>query len=272
MPHPECIPRPGGLPPHTGGGKNHHPPEPTPPQPQRSLPRTIHLLTLGLLLPLSFAAPSVSAQADLPPRPTDLDFLHDLAAVLTDEQAASLQRLQRATFEQHGVPIVVVSIARMADYSAANGGIEDLARQWFDHWGIGSEQRNNGMLVLLPRAGERTGPRQSPRRPRRVRWQSRRVRWRILRRRRLVRPLVSQSENRRDFQQMQNACKTFTEQELQRIAERIGEIEHDTTAEVVCAVTTESGRYDRAESLWGLLFGLALLIVANDVLLFHPRP
>ena len=40
------------------------------------------------------------------------------------------------------------------------------------------------------------------------------------------------------------------------LAARIAALETRTDAEIVCAVARESGRYDRAESLCGLLFAL----------------
>ena len=43
--------------------------------------------------------------------------------------------------------------------------------------------------------------------------------------------------------------------------------EERTSAEIVCALATESGRYDRAESLAGLAFALFTLAVANAVAL-----
>ncbi len=47
------------------------------------------------------------------------------------------------------------------------------------------------------------------------------------------------------------------------VEDGVKEAETRTSAEIVCAVATESGRYDRAESLGGLFFGLVLLVVVN---------
>jgi uncharacterized membrane protein len=54
---------------------------------------------------------------------------------------------------------------------------------------------------------------------------------------------------------MKNAKKLITAGDRERIAS----LEEGTGAEVVCAVATESARYDRAESICGLLFGLLAL-------------
>ncbi len=64
---------------------------------------------------------------------------------------------------------------------------------------------------------------------------------------------------------MTNADKLLTSADRQRISQRIAELESHTDAEVVCAVATESGRYDRAESICGLFVGLFALISAQKL-------
>ena len=52
--------------------------------------------------------------------------------------------------------------------------------------------------------------------------------------------------------------------EKKPIEEAIARLEQRSAAEVVCVVATESGRYDRAESLIGLVLGLVGLCVAES--------
>lgn len=59
---------------------------------------------------------------------------------------------------------------------------------------------------------------------------------------------------------MKNAAKILSPTELDRVQARIAQLETHTDAEVVCAVATESGRYDRAESMCGLTAALVALI------------
>ena len=59
---------------------------------------------------------------------------------------------------------------------------------------------------------------------------------------------------------MKNARKIFTPAELEQLQARIARLETRTEAEVVCAVATESGRYDRPESLCGLVLALVALL------------
>ena len=56
--------------------------------------------------------------------------------------------MQQAAFTNHDTPIVVVVIDRMAAYGTASG-IESFAQAWFDEWGIGSEDPNTGILLLV---------------------------------------------------------------------------------------------------------------------------
>jgi uncharacterized protein len=88
------------------------------------------------------------ARADFPPRPADEAFFHDLAGLIDEPDAEAIRSLQQSTFQQCGVPIVVVTIRWMRDYAPGNS-IEGFTRQWFDTWGIGSQKKNDGILILV---------------------------------------------------------------------------------------------------------------------------
>ncbi len=76
-------------------------------------------------------------------------------------------------------------------------------------------------------------------------------------------PLVG--EELREAGDMNNATRLLTPSDRERVGSRIAALENITDAEVVCAVATESGRYDRAESLCGLFVGLLALISGNKI-------
>lgn len=69
----------------------------------------------------------------------------------------------------------------------------------------------------------------------------------------------------REVGDMSNATRLLTSSDRERVSNRIATLERSTDAEVVCAVATESGRYDRAESLCGLFVGLVALISGNKI-------
>jgi putative membrane protein len=65
---------------------------------------------------------------------------------------------------------------------------------------------------------------------------------------------------------MKNAQKVLSPAELELLVARIARLETRTDAEVICVIATESGRYDRAESLCGLTVALSALLSAEKIL------
>ena len=61
---------------------------------------------------------------------------------------------------------------------------------------------------------------------------------------------------------MQKASELFSDDERQVIGAAVAEAERGTAGEIVPVVATVSGRYDRAEDLFGLLLGLVSLAAA----------
>lgn len=43
----------------------------------------------------------------------------------------------------------MVTIERMSDYGLSGISIKSFAREWFDHWQIGSKENNQGILLLI---------------------------------------------------------------------------------------------------------------------------
>lgn len=64
---------------------------------------------------------------------------------------------------------------------------------------------------------------------------------------------------------MKKATELLSQQDKQRIESRIGEVESQRNVEIVCACSTESGRYDRAEGICGLVVAIIALCLANYV-------
>ena len=70
---------------------------------------------------------------------------------------------------------------------------------------------------------------------------------------------------------MKRASKFFTESERNSIAEAVRAAEQKTSGEIVPVLSTASGRYDRAEDLFGLTFAL-IVLVACWILFQEIRP
>jgi uncharacterized membrane protein YgcG len=97
---------------------------------------------------------SLPVSAAIPPKPDDLAFFHDLAGlrgIVSSEDREAITNLQQKTFRETGVPIVAVTIDGMSQYDAESPSFESFAHRWFDIWGIGAQEKNDGMLIIVSR-------------------------------------------------------------------------------------------------------------------------
>lgn len=62
-----------------------------------------------------------------------------------------------------------------------------------------------------------------------------------------------------------NAENFLSQEQVKQVEEAVAAAERRTSAEFLCAVATESGNYDRAESIVGLAFGLLGLVLVRMV-------
>ncbi|MDH3605051.1 MAG: TPM domain-containing protein [Candidatus Tectomicrobia bacterium] len=105
-------------------------------------------LTVFLLL---LAGAASSQPYNFPPRLAPGDFIRDSAPLLDMEDRATLAALQKRIYAQTNSPLVVVTIDRMSDFTSHPSEIDAFARAWFNHWDIGSEADNTGILLLVSR-------------------------------------------------------------------------------------------------------------------------
>jgi uncharacterized protein len=96
---------------------------------------------------LGVAAP----QGDVryPTRPGSREFILDEAKLLPAPVQTEIRALCDETLTQKKVPIVVVTIASLASYGAGSWPIERYAMNLMAEWGIGWEDWNYGMLLLV---------------------------------------------------------------------------------------------------------------------------
>lgn len=97
---------------------------------------------------------SLTVSAAIPPKPDELAFFHDLAGlrgIVSSEDREAITNLQQKTFRETGVPIVAVTIDGMSQYDAESPSFESFAHRWFDTWGIGTQEKNDGMLIIVSR-------------------------------------------------------------------------------------------------------------------------
>ena len=77
-------------------------------------------------------------------QPNDLFYVYDGADVLTDDTEATIVLNNDALYEECGAQIVFVTVD-----STGSTDIADYAYELFNDWGIGSAQKNNGVLILM---------------------------------------------------------------------------------------------------------------------------
>lgn len=95
----------------------------------------------ALALALCLAVPALAIS--IPQRPEN-QYVLDEAGVLSEETEQEIIDTNNTLFEETGAQVVVVAV----DFLGGED-IEDYAYTLFNSWGIGSEERNNGLLLLL---------------------------------------------------------------------------------------------------------------------------
>jgi uncharacterized protein len=110
---------------------------------------------LVLLATLVATRPAHAAEPTVPERPAEGVFVSDGARLLNEADAAAVRDICKRALEERGVPIAVATIPSMATYGAQGWTIEAYARRLFDAWGLGSPERNVGILLLVSRDDRR---------------------------------------------------------------------------------------------------------------------
>lgn len=95
------------------------------------------------ILMLSLFLPSRQALAKTP-QPTDMFYVNDYANVIDAEAEEEMVRYGNQLYEASGAQVVLVTV----DFTDGIA-LEDYAYDLFNAWGIGSADKNNGVLILM---------------------------------------------------------------------------------------------------------------------------
>ncbi len=106
--------------------------------------KATHFLPACLLAVLLLLTCAVPVQANGLPEPTDQFYVLDEADVLGSAAEAKIISENQALFALTGAEIAVVCVD-----TTGTADIADYAYDLFNKWGIGSAERNNGVLILL---------------------------------------------------------------------------------------------------------------------------
>lgn len=97
----------------------------------------LFLLMVGVI-------PLKSQAAEKLPKPTDALYVNDFADVIDKKVEEEIIEYGKLLDEKNGTQVVLVTV----DFT--NGvSLEDYAYKLFNKWGIGSKEKNNGLLILL---------------------------------------------------------------------------------------------------------------------------
>jgi uncharacterized protein len=89
----------------------------------------------------------LAAQVRFPTRPAH--FIADEAGLINESDQQRIRAICENLLKEQGIPIMVVTLRSLSDYGARGITIEGYARSLFDTWGIGSQTRNYGILLLV---------------------------------------------------------------------------------------------------------------------------
>jgi uncharacterized protein len=113
----------------------------------------MYILFLGLSL-LVFQQEG-GLQVSFPDRPPAGTYFVDEAGLIDAERERAINEIAAEQMRLRNIPILVVTIPSLDGYGAAGYTVEEYARALFDAWGIGSEDQNFGMLLLVSRGDRR---------------------------------------------------------------------------------------------------------------------
>ncbi len=105
---------------------------------------------------LGLLAQGVKAQTiTFPTKPTSENFYVDEAGLIAQDEGKAINEVAGALLRDDQVPLIVVTISSLTAHNAAGYKIERYAFELFNEWGIGSERRNYGMLLLVSEGDRR---------------------------------------------------------------------------------------------------------------------
>ena len=86
-----------------------------------------------------------------PDKPPNEHFYVDGAGLIDSATGEQIDQTAAALLQEERIPLFVVTIQSLSAMDAVTHTIEGYAQALFDEWGIGSPERNYGMLLLISR-------------------------------------------------------------------------------------------------------------------------
>lgn len=110
--------------------------------------RTVSITAILLAL-VVFVQVAEAQQVTFPERPPAGIFYVDEAGLISARDRDAINALATELWDEEQIPIFAVTIRSLADHNATGYTIEQYAFELFNQWGIGTQARNYGMLLLV---------------------------------------------------------------------------------------------------------------------------
>lgn len=94
-------------------------------------------------------APLAAAEVTFPDRPPAGTYVVDTANMIPDTDEVVINGIAAKLLREQQIPLLVVTVTALEFQGAAGMSVDTYAQALFDQWGIGSQDRNYGMLVLV---------------------------------------------------------------------------------------------------------------------------
>lgn len=107
------------------------------------------LASLVMLGVLFRGAEAQQEQVTFPNKPPPGTYFVDEARLISKAHGQDINQVAADLWRDQAIPILAVTITSLSDHNATGYSIEQYAFELFNHWGIGSERRNYGMLLLV---------------------------------------------------------------------------------------------------------------------------
>ena len=110
----------------------------------KKIPITLVSLLMLLVPPCLFGS-------TFPDKPPSEHYYVDEASLFNQEVGEQIDKTAAALLSEEKIPLFVVTISSLASHDAVTLSIEQYAAALFDNWGIGWQDRNYGILLLISR-------------------------------------------------------------------------------------------------------------------------
>ena len=106
-------------------------------------------IPITLISFLMLVVPSCMFGSTFPDKPPSEHYYVDEAGLIPSEVGEKIDTVAAALLDEEKIPLFVVTISSLASHDAVTLSIEQYAAELFNNWGIGWQDRNYGILLLI---------------------------------------------------------------------------------------------------------------------------